>query len=402
MPELPKPKVLLVDDELDLLAGLVRALHAEPFHIVTASSGAAALDMMRDHGPYAVIVSDLRMPAMEGVELLGRTRALCPDTVRILFTGQLDMEMAIAAVNKGAIFRFITKPCIRIVMAHTLRTAVEQYNLITAQRVLLEQTLHGSIKALTEILALANPLAFGQATRMRQGAKELVSAMNAADGWQVEVAAMLSQIGCVSLPPAVLEKVHDRASLTREEEDMVRRAPAVAETVLANIPRLDGVRDILRYQAKQFDGGGTPRDCIGGAEIPWGARALKLLSDADELESRGMPVSAAFETLRGRKGWYDPEMVDALATICKTNRRFGVREVPLSGLRPGMILAEDIHTISGLLFVARGQEVTPGLQERFRNFAGGFRDADSIRVVLQDRPGTTVSADSLQPHGGAG
>ena len=402
MPELPKPKVLLVDDELHLLAALVRALRAEPFDLVTAGSGAAALDVLRTHGPFAVIVSDLRMPAMDGVEFLGRTRALCPDTVRILFTGQLDMEMAIAAVNKGSVFRFITKPCIRAVMAYALRSGVEQYNLITAQRVLLEQTLHGSIKALTDILALANPLAFGQATRLRQGVNELVSALGVADGWQIEVAAMLSQIGCVSLPPAVLEKVHARATLTIEEEAMVLRAPGVAETVLANIPRLDGVRDILRYQAKQFDGGGNPPDCICGEEIPWGARALKLLSDADQLESEGVPPGFTLDTLRGRKGWYDPKILEALAAIRKIHRSSVVRELPLSRLRPGMILAEDVRTSNGILFVARGQEVTPGLQARFNNFAGGFLNADSIRVILLDRPGTTGNSEVLQSQGGAG
>jgi response regulator RpfG family c-di-GMP phosphodiesterase len=400
MPELPKPKVLLVDDELHLLAGLVRALRAEPLELVTASGGEAALELLRTHGPFAVVVSDLRMPVIDGVALLGRTRALCPDTVRILFTGQLDTEMAVAAVNKGAIFRFIMKPCIRAVMAYALRTGIEQYNLITAQRVLLEQTLHGSIKALTDILALANPLAFGQATRMRQGVSELVFALGVADGWQVEVAAMLSQIGCVSLPPAVLEKVHARASLTSEEEAMVQRAPGVAETVLTNIPRLDGVRDILRYQGKQFDGGGNPPDCICGEEIPWGARALKLLSDADQLECDGVSAAITFDTLRARKGWYDPAILEALAAVRRVHQNSRVRELPLARLRPGMILAEDVRTSNGVLFVARGTEVTPGLQERLHNFWGGFLNADSIRIILG--PGTPGDTEIPESQGGVG
>src|ERR1035438_5734524 len=162
MPVVSKPNVLLVDDELDLLTGLARALRPEPFNLVVATSGPLALDLLRSRGPFAVIVSDLRMPGMDGVELLGRARTVCPDTVRMLFTGQLDTDMAIAAVNKGAIFRFIAKPCLRTAMALILQGGVEQYNLITAQRVLQEQTLHGTIKALTDILALVSPLAFGQ------------------------------------------------------------------------------------------------------------------------------------------------------------------------------------------------------------------------------------------------
>ena len=396
MPEPARPRVLFVDDEPDLLAGLVRTLRSEHFVLVTATSGAAALDLLQDHGPFAVIVSDLRMPTMDGVELLGRAHAVCPDTVRILFTGQPDMDKAIAAVNEGAIFRFITKPCSRVMMALTLKSGIEQYRLVTAQRVLLEQTLYGTVKALTDILALASPLACGRANRLRQAARELVAALHVDDGWEIEVAAMLSQVGWVTLPPTVLEKVHKRAGLNNEEEAMIERIPKVVEAVLSNIPRLEGVRDILRYQAKRFDGSGDPPDGTSGARIPWGARALKLISDADDLESEGIPQSLAFDTLRRRAGWYDPDILEALAAI----RRAGhteFRQLPVSALHPGMILAQDIRARDGALFVMRGQEVTRGLQEKFRNFAGDFPRDDSIPVVLPGRPGMPASTGPAQP-----
>ena len=152
-----KPRVLFVDDEPDLLAALARILRSEYFQVSTAASGAAALEMLQRSGPYAVIVSDLRMPEMDGVSLLQAARKLAPDTVRVLFTGQPDLERAIAAVNEGEIFRFVTKPSSRVALALMLRGAGEQYQLITAERVLLEHTLRGSIKALTDILGPANP-----------------------------------------------------------------------------------------------------------------------------------------------------------------------------------------------------------------------------------------------------
>jgi hypothetical protein len=95
------------------------------------------------------------------------------------------MDRAIAAVNEGAIFRFITKPCSRVVLALTLKGAVEQHRLITAERVLLEQTLRGSIKALTDVLGLASPMAFGRATRLRHSVSGLISAMGIVQGWHV-------------------------------------------------------------------------------------------------------------------------------------------------------------------------------------------------------------------------
>src|SRR5579871_1029962 len=144
------------------------------------------------------------MPEMDGVALLRDARKLSPDTVRVLFTGQPDMKHAIAAVNEGEIFRFITKPCPRVPMALLLKSAVQQYQLITAERVLLEQTLRGSIQALTEILSVTNPLAFGRASRLRQAMSALISALGIPVNWHLEVAAMLSQIGCVLLPATTL------------------------------------------------------------------------------------------------------------------------------------------------------------------------------------------------------
>jgi response regulator RpfG family c-di-GMP phosphodiesterase len=377
-----KPRILLVDDEPDLTAAVVRSLRSERFEFTTATGGAEAIAVLRDQGPFAVVVSDLVMPGMNGVDLLGSAQKISPDTVRVLFTGQPDLERAIAAVNEGAIFRFITKPCSRVTMALVLKRAVEQYELVTAQRVLLEQTLHGSVRALTEVLGLASPLAFGRATRLRHATRALVSAVGPAEAWQVEVAAMLSQIGWVTVPPAVLEKVHQGQSLTEEEEVMVRRVPEVGEQVLANIPRLDGVRDILRCLKNRFDGSGQPSAGDAGEAIPWGTRALKLILDLDKLETEGIPLSLAFDTLRGRKGCYDPAILEALANVRNADPSSDVRELPLTSLRPGMFLAQDVRTRTGVLFSARGQEVTPSLLEKFRNYAPGLRGTNSIRVVV--------------------
>ena len=383
MAELSRPQILLVDDDADLLSGMVRSLRSEHFELATATSGAEALELLQDRGPYAVIVSDLRMPVMDGVALLGRARTVSPDTVRVLFTGAPDLDRAIAAINEGAIFRFITKPCSRVMMAVTLKNCVEQHELITAQRILLEQTLHGAIKALIDILGLASPLAFGRATRLGRAARMVASSMGMADGWQIEVAAMLSQIGCVILPLTVLEKMHEGESLTGEEEGMMRRVPEVVEQVLSNIPRLEGVREILGYQDKHFDGSGPPSGMVSGEAIPWGGRALKAIFDLDKLESEGMPLSLAYDTLRGRTGWYDPVILEALAKVRSAQQGCDVRELQLSSLLPGMTLAQDVRTRKGILFMARGQEVTPSLLAKLHNYAAGLLRAESIRVIVQ-------------------
>jgi response regulator RpfG family c-di-GMP phosphodiesterase len=383
MAGLARPRILLVDDEPDLLAGMLRSLRSDLFELCGATSGLEALDLLRNRGPYAVIVSDLKMPVMDGAELLGQARKVSPDTVRVLFTGAPDLERAIAAVNEGAIFRFVTKPCSRVMMAVTLKNCIEQHELITAQRVLLEQTLHGAIKALTDVLGLASPLAFGRANRLRGAVRMLASSVAVADGWQVEVAAMLSQIGCVILPSTMLEKMHTGGSLTEEEEEMARHVPDMVEQILSNIPRLEGVREILRYQDKHFDGSGPPGGTVSGEAIPWGGRALKLVFDLDQLESEGMALLQACDTLRGRTGCYDPVLLEVLAKVRSAQEGFDVRELPVSDLRPGMILAQDVRYQRGALLAARGQEVTRGLMEKLRIYAPVLRDVNWIRVIVQ-------------------
>jgi len=200
----------------------------------------------------------------------------------------------------------------------------------------------------------------------------------------VEVAAMLSQVGCIILPPATIEKIYTSAVLTEAEEDMLRRIPLVSEQVLAHIPRLEPVLEIIRFQGKHFDGSGSPPDAPGGNSIPWGARALRLSLDLDGLESEGLSRSQVFDTLRGRQGRYDPDLLQKLADLHNNAPQTLVREVEMENLRPGMVLAQDVRTRKGVLFIARGQEVTTSLLEKLKNTTGGIYHHDQIRVVVRE------------------
>jgi len=157
---------------------------------------------------------------------------------------------------------------------------------------------------------------------------------------------------------------------------------------------LEPVREILRCQHKHFDGTGAPPG-PGGEAIPWGGRALKIALDFDALESQGVETSLAFDTLRGRNGWYDPAMLEAFAGIRRSEPCSEVREVPVANLRAGMAFAQDVRSPKGILFIARGQEVTVSLLERLHNFAPGFLADEPVRVIVQrSRP---VSVSGPQP-----
>jgi len=320
---------------------------------------------------------------MDGVTLLSAVRNLAPDTVRVLLTGYADLEAAIAAVNEGNIFRFLNKPCPTEVLLRALGSSVDQHRLIMAERVLLEQTLRGSLKTLTEILALVNPVAFGRAIRARRLINELAALEKVSDPWQAEIAAMLAQIGWVTLPTETTQKLYQGAALDPCEQAVVDNLPTLTEQLLANIPRLEPVREILHYKDKHYDGQGLPHNSIRGDAIPWGARALKAVSDLDILESQGYSVEVALDTMRVRIGWYDPTVLEAIARLQGDKPRDAtVIKVPLPAVQPGMTFAEDVKTRSGVLLIARGQEVTPSLVVRIKNLALNSKINDCVSVIL--------------------
>jgi CheY-like chemotaxis protein len=363
-----KARILCVDDEPHVVEGLSLNLrrHCE---ISTALSGAQGLALLEQGPAFAVVISDMRMPQMTGAAFLAQVRQRWPDTVRMLLTGQTDIESAIKAVNEGQIFRFLAKPCPPDQLLLAVEAAAEHHRLVTAERVLLEQTLHGSVKALTDILSLQNPLAFGRATRAKAHVAALAAQLDVKERWPIEVAAMLSPIGTVTLPNETVEKLHDGRALDESEQAMVKRIPALTQQLLGNIPRLEPVCEILA-QLEQ------------SKPASLGARMLRLVLDYDLLESRGSSRQEALDTLSARRS-HDAELLAAFATLLGSQDKKAVtQELALSRLQPGMVFLADVRSMSGALLIARGHEVTASLLERIRNFSGGGKVAEPLRVLV--------------------
>jgi response regulator RpfG family c-di-GMP phosphodiesterase len=382
-------RVLLVDDEQSVLDALRRQLRRS-YQVSTATSGADGLALLAEPPGYAVVLSDMRMPSMDGATFLSRARERHPDTVRMLLTGQTDLDAAIAAINHGSIFRFLSKPCPPEVLADAFQAAAEQHRLVMAERELLEHTLRRSVEALLETLSLANPMAFSHAMRIKQLVIELARALGAAVSWQVEVAAMLSQVGSVTLPPAVLEKLHSGQVLTEDERTMTGRLPEVAERLLAGIPRLEAVREIIRLQRRPFDATWMPPP--DGEQIPLAARLLHVALDYDPLDSRGVPAAQAVAAMRRRAGVYDPAVLDALERLRNNGEQRSVGPVRVSDLRAGMHLAADVRSTGGMLLMGRGQVVTEGLLERLRNIAAQGRIEEPLQVFVGERTAPAAGA----------
>jgi len=304
-------KILFVDDEPDVLATFLRNLRKR-FQIVTVSNGKEALAIMERQGPFAVIVSDLRMPGLDGTQFLAQARVRSPDSVLMMLTGYVDVQTAFDAVNDGAVFRFLIKPCLLDTLTKALDAAIAQYRLRTAEREVLEQTVKGSVGVLTEILGMVNPAAFGRATRVKDYVKDMAAQMKLANSWQLEVAAMLSQIGCVSIPSEVLEKAYAGESLTLDEQDLLASHPAVGSKLIAHIPRFESIAWIIEAQQMPFNAYAEQSTGAPDDETALGAQILKVAIDLDQLVVSGLSPSAALDELRQRPEDYNPLVVKAL------------------------------------------------------------------------------------------
>ncbi len=358
-------KILLVDDDPLILEGYRRSLGRE-FLMETALGGQAGLTLATENGPYAVAVSDMRMPGIDGLQLLTAIKAQWPDTIRVMLTGNADMETAVNAINEGSIFRFLNKPCSKEVMAKTLTAGLVQYRLVTAEKQLLEQTLSSSIQVLTEVLSLVNPAAFSRAGRTRRYIHHVVAAMKLGNPWQYEVAAMMSQLGCVTLSPETIDAVYRGEKLSMNEQAQYDAHPHVAYDLLSKIPRLEPIAWMIEHQNQPL-----PEEASGKSQtsdIRRGAEILRLILAYERLIHKGSSRTDAVHALSRQNKDAGPDFFEALVTLDPNAEEGEVRRCRIENLVPGMIIQQEVRTADNMLLVSKGQEVTAPLVLKLKNF----------------------------------
>ncbi|HKT72195.1 MAG TPA: response regulator [Steroidobacteraceae bacterium] len=364
MTELERPRVVCVDDEARVVEGLVLHLRKD-YEVHTALSGDEGLKLLRKTGGASVVISDMRMPGMDGATFLHHVHAFFPDATRILLTGEPGRDAAVNAVNKAGIFRFLIKPCPPDQLKAAVEAGVIQNRLIHAERSILKETLLGCIKALVDVMAIANPVAFGRASRVKRTAMELAATLQCADFWQLEAAALLSQIGYLSLPAPLLEKLYYGEPLNETEKTLVAAVPEVAMRLLEHVPRLDPVMQILA--ALNWSDEAVAR--LGDGTIGLATRILGLVLEYDILHTQGHSVDVAVQTLRRRAPRYTELLIEQLGKYLGAGSgKNEVRKIPLKAVQPGMIITQDVRTHMGTLLVPRGFEVTGVFLERVRSF----------------------------------
>lgn len=378
-------RILYVDDDQSILAAYKRVLHRTDFEVVTALGGDEGLAALAENGPFAVVLSDMRMPGMDGIQFLMKVKERAPDTVRMMLTGNADLRTATDAVNEGSIFRFLTKPCPKDVLIGAMTAGVRQYRLITAERLLLEGTLNASMKVLTDVLSLVNPIAFGRAARIRLYVKHIVQELALPEAWQFQAAAMLSQIGWVTMPPETLEKMYAGEELSAEEETMLASHPEVAGRLLASIPRLEDVAHMIARQEEPFSHHVTEDDARHREVSALGGHILRVALGLDRSVTRGISPEAAVEELRSRPEEFDPEIVATLEGLHVRAASSKLEALNVDELDVGMILQQDVRTVKGQLLVTKGQEVTFPVLEHLRHWARGIGIEAPIRVRVPCR-----------------
>lgn len=373
-----KPVILFVDDERAALEGF-KLTQSRHYDVRIANSGKEGLELLRQQPDVAAVVSDMRMPEMDGATFLARVREQAPDAVRLLLTGHADMEAAGRAVNEGRIFRFLTKPCEPQALTLALEAAVEMHALITAERVLLQKTLVGSVKAVVNVLGLTNPMAMGRAVRIRDRSRLAADKLNIENPWGLEFAALFSQLAAATTSNDTTRKLYGGEELTREERDEIVKSMQAINEILADIPRLEPVTRTLGDLIGLTQGRGTLEE--NAMRTTSDARLLQAIIDLEALESRGQSPRQALSVLEEKQFVYGQDTLAALREVVQTTNVDTGACSPQT-LADGMVLAEDLKTTDGLLLLPRGFELSRSSREHIvKRFKDRLPDRIKVHVA---------------------
>jgi response regulator RpfG family c-di-GMP phosphodiesterase len=376
-----KLQVLVVDDEAQMRNALKTTLESLGSTVTLANNGREALTAL-DGGSFDLIISDMRMPEMDGVQFLKHVKQITPNSVRMMLTGNADQQTAIEAVNQGSIFRFLTKPCPPEIFAETINAGLEQYQLITAEKVLLNETLNKSLQVMVEILSMVNPTAFSRSNRIKRLAKDIAIELGLKNTWEIEIAAMLSQIGCVIVPEETLQKIKRSEPLNEKELQLYHQHPNIAHNLISRIPRLQSVAEIISLQS-QFFGSHSGENQPESELAKLGGNILKVVLDFDKLLDDGDLPHQSVKELESRSGWYNPIVLEALRSLInEAVEEFISIEVEVNSLKPGMLLDRPVYSTKGILLLSEKQEVTLPLLLKLINFAQTGMISGKIQVSV--------------------
>lgn len=365
--------VLFVDDEPNVLSGIRRQLRRQ-FRIDTAPGPEEGLARLRE-ASYPVIVTDMRMPGMNGAEFLKRARSIQPNSVRMVLSGEASIDAAIQAVNDGSIYRYLRKPLDRHGLVSGVRSALERYEVERNERELLEKTLGGAVQTLSEALQLVHPVAFRSTGRVVRVACDLNDAFRVCPAWEMKIAASLVFIGCI----AISENDLLDAQAARHSTDAFARHARLGEDLIGRIPRLERAAAMVGAHLERA----TPDDYRRFDQLDpvrRGAILLGLAVEVDRLATQGRTKGQLLLELEKR---VDARFVKALSrSRISADGEMEVLAVRVDELEVGMVAMEPIETVSGIRLVKQDAEITRAMRTRIVNFHQTVGCREPFRVAL--------------------
>jgi len=366
-------RILCVDDEQRVLDGLERTLF-DQFEVTTETNPVKALTILEQEPAFAVVLSDMRMPELDGASFLARARAIAPLTSRMLLTGQAEVEAAIAAVNRGQILRFLCKPCPPDLLIDALEVGVEQYRLLTAERELLERTVTGCVRLLTEILSIVAPGWFSRTQRIKALVNHIAQKLALTEVWRYELAALFSLIGCVGLPEATLERVLANRPLDASEQKAFDEHPQMAHRLLSEIPRFEEIAEMVKLQS-------GPTGPVTN-DVERGAAMLRIAFQIERRISQGKPIADAVSELAHRLNATEQPLLKALSDFRSAQGTTTVRSLTVNQMTVQMELEEDVRTTNGVVVVPKGRDLSLVILERLLRFSRAGTLVEPIRVRI--------------------
>jgi response regulator RpfG family c-di-GMP phosphodiesterase len=374
-------KILMIDDDKDILASYQVNLRKD-FIVRIASNANQAMEILKEEADIGVIVTDYKMPDVNGIKLLKMIRQIYPDPIRIMITGFADMQIAVNAVNEGSIFRFLTKPMPTPELKQIIQDALTQYNLKNNEKELLNNTLKGTLKLLIDLISLSIPQSLNIGSQARMIARKIGVKAGEIELWELEVASLLSNIGLLLLPNDIIQKKADGKELTSTEAFVFSNHPELGANLLKHIPRFEKISEAILHMNDNF-GSKSDRN-VANESIPLYSRILKVSNDYIQLIQSNKTPLEAYEKMLEMYYQYDPKLLELLLTeVVGSDNNRKIKQIQLMELKGGMVVAKDIVDERETVLFKKDKEITEPIIIRLQQISNVRNIVEPLLVYEQ-------------------
>lgn len=363
--------ILFVGEDDSALQSLPQPLLGN-YPLSTSRSYKQALIDLKKIQECGLVIIEHNLDGKDCRKFLKHLKLKYPKAIRLLLTTQGQFSQARKAIDDVETFQLIEKPYPPEILLEIISKSMEQYIRHEKKQKTMRQTLLGSVRAMVDILDMVNPEAMGFSKRIRNRVLNTGRCLGIKPLWQLELAVMLSHIGCVALPAEIILKMDQGIPLTPEEEQMFGMHPNIAATLLKNINKMDPVAKIIKHQHETLN-----------KQQPLGSRIIKVALDVDRLERTGKKDLHTLEDMLQQPGEFDRKVVECMRKQISQTDIQSVKQIDIEELKEGMIMARDLVNNEGAKLLLRGQTVSKASENRLKSFHIALGIIDPIHIVDQ-------------------